>query len=71
MGITGVPFGPIEMKPVPKKTHDRALAQGKGSRGLGTKRFKKKCKIVTFVDMFKLFRKNVQSRNRSDLLELR
>ena len=40
MGITGAPFGPIGMKPVPLEPHDRDLAQGQGPRGPGSKRYR-------------------------------
>ena len=50
--MTGVPCGPIGRKPVPTKTHDRALAQGKGPRGPGINRFREKCKTVVLFHIF-------------------
>ena len=48
MGITGLAFGPIGIKSVPSKSHDRALAQGKGHWGPGINNFRKTCEDVSF-----------------------
>ena len=48
MGITGVPFGRTEVLVPPLEPHERTLARGNGPRGPGFKRFKEKCKPVSF-----------------------
>ena len=70
MGITGAPFGRTELLVPPPEPPERALARGKGPRGLGRWEQVEKCFIMgSFCELLKKQRKN-QNANLLKLLGL-